>query len=152
MSEQKPPIELRTVLMAEDDADDRLLIERAFNASGLSGRLFFVEDGEELLDYLFRRAGYAETDSPRPSCLMLDLNMPRKDGREALWEIRQDPEFRDLPIVVVTTSDSERDKEYCAELGVIDYITKPGSFTELIDLMQRIEGLCVSSSLDERNY
>jgi CheY-like chemotaxis protein len=130
--------------MAEDDPDDRFLVERAFGASGLSGRVLFVEDGEELLDYLFRRARYADTTlSPRPSCILLDLNMPRKDGREALWEIRENPEFGNLPVIVLTTSDSQHDKEYCAELGVSDYVTKPGSFTELIGLMKKIEVLCL---------
>lgn len=139
--------------MAEDDPDDRLIIKRAFGASGVSGGLIFVEDEEKLLNYLFRRVEYAETgSSPRPSCILLDLKMPRKNGREALREIRQNPEFEDLSVVILITSDSEEDKACCGKLGVTDYITKPGSFTELIDLMQRIEGLCVLSSLDERNY
>jgi two-component system, response regulator len=82
--------------------------------------------------------------SPRPSCILLDLKMPRKDGREALWEIKENPGLRELPIIVLTTSDSQHDKEYCVELGVSDYITKPGSFAELIRLMKRIEVGCVA--------
>jgi CheY-like chemotaxis protein len=145
VNKDKPQTNSLIVLMAEDDPDDRFLIERAFSASGLSGKLLFVEDGEELLDYLFRRARYADTAlSPRPSCILLDLKMPRKDGREALWEIKENPGLRELPIIVLTTSDSQHDKEYCVELGVSDYITKPGSFAELIRLMKRIEVGCVA--------
>lgn len=145
MNEDMQRTDSFTILLAEDDPDDRFMMEQAFADSGLPGTLFFVEDGEELLDYLLRRKRYTKTNSsPRPSCLLLDLNMPRKDGREALWEIRQNPEFRDLSVVVLTTSDSQRDKEYCAELGVSDYVTKPSSFAELIDLMKKIGGLYFS--------
>ena len=133
------------ILIAEDDPDDRLVIEHAFKSSGLSSTLFFVKNGEELLDYLFRREKYAENEpSPRPVCILLDLNMPRKDGREALWEIRQNPAFKELPIIVLSTSDSERDKKYCAGLGVADYITKPDSFAGLMELINKIGGICLS--------
>ena len=132
-----------TILLAEDDPDDRFMIAQAFAESYLSGTLLTVDDGEELLDYLLHRARYAEaTSSPRPSCILLDLNMPRKDGREALLEIRQNPGLRDLPVVVLTTSDLQSDKEYCAALGICDYVIKPSRFDELIDLMKKIERLC----------
>ena len=132
------------ILIAEDDPDDRLLIEHAFKASGLSSTLFFVENGEELLDYLFRREKYAENEpSPRPGCILLDLNMPKKDGREALLEIRQNPAFKDLPIIVLSTSDSDRDRKYCAGFGVADYITKPDSFAGLLELMRKIGVICI---------
>ena len=145
MTGNKRQTDFFTILSAEDDPDDRFMMEQAFADSGLSGTLLFVEDGEELLDYLLRRKRYTEINSsPRPSCILLDLNMPRKDGREALWEIRQIPEFRELSIVVLTTSDSQRDKEYCGKLGVSDYVTKPNSLTELIDLMKKIGGLCAA--------
>ena len=133
------------ILIAEDDPDDRLLIEHAFKASGLSSTLFFVENGEELLDYLFRREKYAEHEpSPRPACILLDLNMPKKDGREALLEIRQNPAFKELPIIVLSTSDSDHDRKYCAEFGVADYITKPDSFAGLMELMREIGVICLA--------
>jgi len=142
MKEDKRQPDPFTILLAEDDPDDRFIIEEAFQESQFLGTLLFVEDGEELLDYLLRRGRYAEKISaPRPSCILLDLNMPRKDGREALWEIKQNPKLRDVPVVVLTTSDSQRDREYCAELGVCDYVTKPSSFNELVDLMNRIQRL-----------
>lgn len=142
MTEDVKQTDRLTVLMAEDDPDDRFLIEQAFTESRVSGTLRFVEDGQELMDYLFRRVQHEGiSESPRPSCVLLDLNMPRKDGREALWEIRQDPGLSNLPVIVLTTSNSEKDKEYCTELGVSDYVTKPSSFTELIDLVKKIEAL-----------
>ncbi len=132
------------ILIAEDDPDDRLVINHVFKESGLSGTLIFVQNGEELLDYLFRREKYAENEpSPRPACILLDLNMPKKDGREALWEIRQNPAFKELPIIVLSTSGSDHDKTYCSGLGVADYITKPDSFAGLMELMKKIGVICL---------
>ncbi len=132
-TDKKTPL----ILIAEDDPDDRFLIEQAFQTNSFSGSLFFVEDGEELLDYLLGREKFAANGPTVPECLLLDLKMPRKDGREALREIRQNPEFADLRIVVLSTSDSENDKQYCAELGVYDYVTKPDSFTGLLELVEK---------------
>ena len=96
--------------MAEDDADDRKLTQDAFDESRVLNGLRFVEDGVELMDYLLRRDRYADPGtSPRPNLILLDLNMPRKDGREALEEIRADPDFRLIPIVIMTTSKAEED-------------------------------------------
>jgi len=134
-----------TILMAEDDEDDRFIIDQAFISSGVSGNLRFVKDGEELLDYLLCRAQYRNSGlSSWPSCILLDLNMPRKNGREALREIRNNPDLTDLSVVVLTTSDSEDDKAFCSELGVLDYITKSGDFEELIAVIKKIETLCAS--------
>src|SRR3982750_3470141 len=99
-----------TILMADDDADDRELTREASAESRLANDLRFVEDGEELLDYLKRRGRYADpASSPRPGLILLDLNMPRKDGREALEEIKADPELKCIPVVVLTTSKTEED-------------------------------------------
>ncbi len=132
-TDKKTPL----ILIAEDDPDDRFLIEQAFQTNSLPGSLFFVEDGEELLDYLLGREKFAANGPTVPECLLLDLKMPRKDGREALREIRQNPEFADLRIMVLSTSDSEDDKKYCKELGVTDYMTKPDSFTGLLELVEK---------------
>ena len=142
MSLNNPQKELPVILVAEDDPDDRFLIEQAFRASGFSDRLFFVEDGVELLDYLFGREQYAANESTRPGCLLLDLKMPRMDGREALQEIRQNPEYADLPILILSTSDSENDKQYCSELGVCDYVTKPDNFAGLLALVDKTKTVC----------
>src|SRR5579885_3500677 len=94
-----------TILLADDDADDRMLTKEALAESRLANDLRFVEDGEQLLDYLNRRGRYSSPqESPRPGLILLDLNMPRKDGREALRELKSDPNFRHIPIVVLTTS------------------------------------------------
>ncbi|MGD9159546.1 MAG: response regulator [Desulfobacteraceae bacterium] len=142
MSPNNPQKELSVILVAEDDPDDRFLIEQAFRTGGFSNRLFFVEDGVELLDYLFGREQYAANGSTRPGCLLLDLKMPRMDGREALQAIRQNPEYADMPILILSTSDSENDKQYCTELGVYDYVTKPDNFAGLLALADKAKTVC----------
>lgn len=132
-----------TILVAEDDPDDQFLIQGAFESCEITGSMVFVENGEELLDYLFRRERYQDANAAlRPSCLLLDLNMPLMDGREALWRIRQASEYRQMPIVVLTTSDSPEDREYCMDLGVSRFFTKPDTFDELLHLMHSIKGIC----------
>jgi len=128
-----------TILLADDDPDDRLLARQALEKSRLANDLRCVEDGEELLDYLHRRGKYADPkESPRPGLILLDLNMPRKDGREALREIKNDPRLRDIPIVVLTTSKAEEDVARTYNLGVNSYITKPVQFSALVEIMRAI--------------
>ena len=128
-----------TLLLAEDDPDDLLLARQALEKSRLASDLRCVEDGEELLDYLRRRGKYADPkQSPRPGLILLDLNMPRKDGREALREIKNDPKLRAIPIVVLTTSKSDEDVARTYNLGVNSYITKPARFSALVEVMQAI--------------
>lgn len=125
-----------TILIADDDPDDRMLAEDALNESRLGNDLYFVEDGEELMDYLHRRGKYAdESLSPRPGLILLDLNMPRKDGREALKEIKSDPALRQIPVVALTTSQQEEDIYRTYDLGVNSYITKPVGFEDLVAAM-----------------
>jgi CheY-like chemotaxis protein len=138
--------ELPLILVAEDDPDDRYLIEQAFHSSDISENLFFVKDGEELLDFLLGQGQYAGNGPVMPACLLLDLKMPRKDGREALREIRQHPDYRNLPIIIVSTSDYEQDKKYCAELGVTDYMTKPDNLAGLMSLVERTKKVCIPPS------
>lgn len=128
-----------TLLMADDDPDDRLLTKQALAENRLANDIRFVEDGEELLDYLFRRGPYSSPDkSPRPGLILLDLNMPRKDGREALAEIKADPSLRNIPVVVLTTSKAEEDICRSYDLGVNSYITKPVSFDGLVEVMKTV--------------
>jgi CheY-like chemotaxis protein len=127
------------ILMAEDDPDDRLLSQEALKEAHLVNELRFVEDGEELLDYLYNRGAYHnKADYPRPGIILLDLNMPRKDGREALKEIKEDPELRSIPVIVLTTSKAEVDILRSYDLGVSGYVTKPVSLNELIDVMKAL--------------
>ena len=128
-----------TILMAEDDPDDRLLTQEALDESRLVNDLHFVEDGLELLDYLHQRGAYADPQSaPRPGLILLDLNMPRMDGREALAEIKSDPDLRRIPIVVLTTSKAEEDILKTYNLGVGGFVTKPVSFEGLVEVIKAI--------------
>ena len=126
-----------TILLADDDEDDRILARDALAESRLANDLRTVSDGEELLDYLHRRGRYASpADSPRPGLILLDLNMPRKDGREALREIKADPGLRQIPVVVMTTSEAEEDIYRTYDLGANSFITKPVLFESLVGVMK----------------
>ncbi len=128
-----------TILMADDDPDDCLMAKEALEESRLANDLHFVSNGEELLDYLRRRGKYAAPEnSPLPGLILLDLNMPRKDGREALKEIKADPSLRRIPVVVLTTSKAEEDICRTYELGVNSFIVKPVSFEGLVDVMKTL--------------
>jgi CheY-like chemotaxis protein len=125
-----------TILMA-DAAADRLMAQEAFEEACLANELQFVEDGEALMDYLYRRGKYAARSTAQdPELILLDLNMPKKDSREALKEIKEDPALRHIPIVVLTTSKAEEDILRTYDLGVSSFITKPVTFAGLVDLMQ----------------
>ena len=119
------------ILLAEDDPDDRMLTIRALKKNRLANEIRYVEDGEDLMDYLYGRGAYANEDPPRPGLILLDLNMPRKDGREALQEIKRDPELRRIPVVVLTTSQAEQDIIESYDLGVNAFVTKPVTFEGL---------------------
>ena len=128
-----------TILMADDDADDRMLTKEAFEASRLANDLKFVEDGVELLDYLYRRGKYADpASSPRPSIILLDLNMPKKDGREVLADIRKDSQFSHIRIIILTTSKAEEDILRTYDLGATSYITKPVTFDSMVDVVKTL--------------
>jgi CheY-like chemotaxis protein len=125
-----------TILMADDDADDCEMTRDAFAANHLANDLRFVSDGVELMDYLKRRGKYAAAGAaPMPGLILLDLNMPKKDGREALEEIKADPKLREIPVVVLTTSKEEEDIHRSYQLHANSYITKPVTFESLIALV-----------------
>ncbi|NOY57999.1 MAG: response regulator [Calditrichaeota bacterium] len=126
-----------TILYADDDEDDRLLVKDALTESKLANKMRFVKDGEELMDYLHHKGKYThEKEYPLPGLILLDLNMPRKDGREALQEIKEDPALRRIPVVVLTTSKVEEDILRTYDLGVNSFITKPVTFDSLVDIMK----------------
>lgn len=131
------PERLVQILMADDDPDDRLMAEKALEEYRLKNRLRFVEDGEELMDYLRHCGKYVDpATAPRPGLILLDLNMPRKDGREALAEIKTDPLLRRIPVVILTTSKAEEDIVRSYDLGVNSYISKPVTFQGLAEVMK----------------
>ncbi len=128
-----------TILMADDDEDDCMLAHEALIESRLANDLHFVKDGEELMDYLYHRGQYAAPSSaPRPGLILLDLNMPRKDGREALIQIKNDPNLRQIPVVVLTTSKAEEDIYRSYDLGANSFITKPVTFASLVEVIRTI--------------
>lgn len=136
MSKHGKPI---TILMADDDDDDRRLTKEALLEGRLANDLRFVENGEELMDYLHHQGKFADQETPRPGLILLDLNMPRKDGRTVLKEIKSDPELRTIPVVVLTTSHADEDIYKSYDLGVNSYIVKPVTFEALVDILQTLE-------------
>jgi len=131
--------ENNTVLMVDDDPEDFFLARHAFERSGWQKDFQMIADGEELMDYLYRRGRFTGLDNTSLPCLiLLDLNMPRKNGQEVLREMKEDPDLRRIPIVVFTTSGEESDIASCYELGANSYITKPAGFDSLVEVMTRL--------------
>jgi CheY-like chemotaxis protein len=130
---RKPPV---TILLVDDDEEDLLMTQEALQESRLGNDLRMARDGEELMEYLLRRGRFADpSDSPTPGLILLDLNMPRKDGREALAEIKANPDLRNIPVIVLTTSKAEEDIFRTYDLGVSSFITKPVTFAGLVEAM-----------------
>lgn len=134
-----PDLEVLTLLMAEDDDDDFMLAHKAFAKTGSPHKLRRVVNGEDLLDYLERRGVYASSPaSDQPCFILLDLNMPRKDGREALRDLKAHPRFKKIPVIVFTTSESEEDVAVAYSLGANAFIRKPVNFEELVSVMKSL--------------
>lgn len=128
-----------TILMADDDEDDCMLASEALTESRLKCELHVVKDGEELMDYLYQRGKYTDPkNAPPPSLILLDLNMPKKDGREALREIKTNSTFKHIPVVVLTTSKAEEDIQLSYYLGANSFIIKPVTFASLVEVMKTI--------------
>lgn len=144
MNKQKKHI----ILLAEDDDDDYLLTHKALQEAGFSHDLHRVTNGEELMDYLLHQADYSDASRfPVPSLILLDLNMPRKGGHEALKEIKSDPKLHKIPVVVLTTSRDEEDIHRAYELGANSFITKPGDFHQFMHKIQTVSQYWLSESL-----
>ena len=120
-----------SILIAEDDADDRFLLQAAFTENGFNDKLLFVENGVELVDYLIKLA-QSGNNVKMPRFILLDLNMPKKDGREVLREVKQHPDLKQIPVIIFSTTNNEQEMRRCYELGANSYITKPNSFENLI--------------------
>jgi CheY-like chemotaxis protein len=132
----RPEGKLITILIADDDADDRLLLDRVLKQNRLLNDVRFVEDGEALLEYLYQRGPYrAPGAAPRPGLILLDLNMPKKSGPEALAEIKADPNLRTIPIVVLTTSKADEEIYRSYDLGANSFIAKPVTFAAMVEIM-----------------
>jgi len=131
MSEPKKTV---TILMAEDDIEDQMMVKEAFEEARLVNKMDIVENGEELMDYLQRKGKY--TDSIKPDIILLDLNMPKKSGLEALKEMREDTNLRNIPVIVLTTSKEDEDMIRSFDLGVNLYINKPVTFGKLVEMVK----------------
>jgi CheY-like chemotaxis protein len=128
-----------TVLVAEDDLEDRFFVNEAFGHLGDTYRLSFVDNGEELLDYLHRRGKFSDPElAPSPAFVLLDLNMPKKDGRAALTEIKSAPNLTEIPVIVFTTSNEKEDREFCRKARADQYVVKPPGYWELIETLRRV--------------
>jgi CheY-like chemotaxis protein len=129
----------KIILMVEDDPDDIYLIGEAIDECQMNAQIYIVEDGEQMLDYLHQKGNYSDPDlAPRPDLILLDLNMPRKDGREALAELKEEPDLRGIPVVVLTTSSAERDMKDSYAKGASGFVTKPVSFSGLREAVCKI--------------
>lgn len=131
--------ETQPILLVEDSPEDFETTERAFRKSGLKNPIFRCSDGDEALDFLHRRGGFADPDkAPRPGVILLDLNLPGTDGREVLSDIKADPSLQQIPVIVLTTSSDDRDIDACYRAGASSYIQKP---VDLEGFMKAIERL-----------
>ncbi|MFA5982919.1 MAG: response regulator [Methylococcaceae bacterium] len=130
-----------SILIADDDADDRLLVQEALiDAKFPNTNITFVEDGNDLMDYLNKRGQYlGNNDRILPTLILLDLNMPKKDGKQALQEIKTDPNLRQIPVVILTTSGGSDDIKSSYDLGANTYISKPANFDDLVKIMQTVK-------------
>ena len=134
------------ILIAEDDADDRFLFETAFSEKGYPEQLAFVENGVELFEYLQQLDSVEAKATQYPACILLDLNMPRKDGREALKELKQHAVFKKIPVIVFTTTKNELEITRCYELGANTYVVKPVSFDGLLKVVEDIRNYWFSTA------
>lgn len=135
----KPAVSTTIILMADDDDDDRILVRDALAESKVRHAIYFVENGTELLRYLNREGKYQDSSRyPLPNLILLDLNMPGMDGREALQIIKSKPDLRVIPVVILTTSGSQEDVLKCYDTGASSFITKPVNFDKLVSLMHSL--------------
>lgn len=133
------------ILIAEDDADDRFLLQAAFEENRFNDKLHFVENGVELLDFLQRHTGTGQA-ARMPHFILLDLNMPKKDGREVLRELKQHALYKKIPVIIFSTTNNEQEMRRCYELGANSYITKPNSFENLIKMVAALRSYWVQTS------
>ncbi|MCE5336231.1 MAG: response regulator [Desulfobacteraceae bacterium] len=124
------------LLMADDDCDDCVLAKGAFKDAQIDGEMHFVGDGKELLEYLQHQEACTSGDDTLPDLILLDLNMPRKDGREALAEVKSDSRLKTIPVVILSTAKEEQDVEFCRKAGAVDFIEKPVMFEEWIEIFR----------------
>lgn len=124
--------------MADDDPDDQLLLQEALRENNIPNSVFFVENGEELIEFLTKQGKFEGNDHLNPGLILLDLNMPKMDGRQALKLLKEDPILKKIPIIVLTTSRADNDILECYDLGVNSFISKPVNFHDLVEVTREI--------------
>lgn len=134
------------ILIAEDDADDRFLLQAAFEENGFNDKLYFVENGVEVIEYLNNHTSENQKENNFPRFILLDLNMPKKDGREVLKELKQHPKLKKIPVVIFSTTNNEQEMRRCYELGANSYITKPNSFESLLKTVAALRSYWMQTS------
>jgi CheY-like chemotaxis protein len=134
------------ILIAEDDADDRFLLKAAFQENGFTDSLHFVDNGVDLMEFLKGLAGDEAAPVRLPKFILLDLNMPKKDGREVLREIKQHPVLNSIPVVIFSTTNNEQEMRRCYELGANSSVTKPNSFEHLLKIVANLRGYWMHGS------
>jgi len=125
-----------SILVADDDDDDRMLIKKAFDEIGFTGNLYFTTNGEETLNFLRRQAAAKAAKSLLPDMLLLDLNMPKKNGFEVMREIKEDPKLAAIPIVILSTTQTQADADRSYQAGAVGFLTKPSYFTDLVEALR----------------
>jgi len=128
------------ILMADDDADDRYLVKTAFEENGIQCELRFVEDGTEVFDFLMKQGKFATEDIRLPNLILLDLNMPKKNGKQVLQEIKSLPDYHHIPVVIFTTSKSPDDVRMLYKMGASSFISKPSTFDGLSEIVRNLGG------------
>lgn len=127
-----------SILLVEDNPDDVLMVKRAFSRYNINNRLYVVRDGEEALDFIYRKGEYSKDDQPTPGVILLDINMPKMNGIEVLRKLKSDPEKKRIPVVILTTSRREQDKVESYHLGVNSYIIKPVDYGKFVEALTTI--------------
>ena len=144
-------MEKHSILIAEDDADDRFLLQTAFREKGFSEKIDFVENGVALMEYLASIESQPPAGRKFPGFILLDLNMPKKDGRSALKEIKEHALFRNIPVIIFTTTKNETEVLRCYELGANTYVVKPVSFEALLQVVEEIRTYWFKTAVLPRN-
>lgn len=138
---------MSAILIVEDSPSDYESIVRSFSKLGVQNSVFHCDSGDEALDFLYRRNAYKDKEAPRPSVILLDLNLPGTDGRDVLKQIKNDPELKSIPVVVLTTSNLDKDIKECYAYGANSYMVKPSNWADFFKMMENFKNYCLGSSI-----
>ena len=135
------------ILIVEDSPSDYESVVRSFKKLGMKDEVYHCENGDKALDFLYGRKEFSNAPHPRPSVILLDLNLPGTDGREVLKQIKNDPDLKSIPVVVLTTSDSDKDIKECYQYGANSYMIKPSNWGDFFKMMENFKNYCLGSAI-----